>query len=188
MVDVRNRQPALLVHALHAAEAGAGDGRAVVAIVAADEDVLGRLVLHRPEMSDHAQDGVVRFRTRVRIEHVIEVVRREFGQLGREHDRWLGGATEKAVVVRELVHLLRGDHAQFLATITDVDAPQPGEGVEQLVAFGIPDIAAFATDQDARALLGQRGIVVERMQMMVGVELLQESGVECIHERLRIIF
>ncbi len=79
-----NRQAALRVHALHAAEAGTGHGRAVIAVVAADEDVLLRLVLHRPEMPHHAQDGVVGFRAGVGKEDVVQISRRQLGELGRQ--------------------------------------------------------------------------------------------------------
>ncbi len=181
MDDVRDRQAALLVHALHPAQAGAGHGGAVVAVVAGDEDVLARLVLHRPVVPHQAQDGVVGFRAGVDEEGVIQIVRRQLGQLGRQADGGLGGALEEAVVVGQLLHLPRGGPAQLGAAIADVDAPQPGEGVEQLVAFGIPDVAALAAGQDARALGGQRRVVVERMQMVGGIEVLQGAGLVGIH-------
>jgi hypothetical protein len=177
VVDVRNRQPALAVHALHAAEAGAGHRGAVIAVVAADEDVLLRLVLHRPEVPHHAQDGVVRLGARVGEEGVIQVVRRELRQLRRELDRRLGGALEEAVVVGQLGHLLRRHRAEFRPPVADVHAPQPGEGIQQLVALAIPDIDALAARQQPRAALGQRRVVVERMQVVGGIELLQGAGV-----------
>ena len=182
VVDVGDRQTALLVHALHAAQAGTGHGGAVVAIVAADEDVLLRLVLHRPEMAHQAQDGVVGLGAGIDEEGMVEVARRQFGQLGRQFDGRLGGALEEAVVVGQLRHLLRRHLAQLLAAVADVDAPQAGEGIEQLVALGIPDIAALALGEDARSLLRQCGVVVERMQVVLGIELLQGEGVVLGHK------
>jgi hypothetical protein len=104
-MDIGNRQAALFVHALHATQAGARHSGAVVAIVAADEDVLLWLILHRPEVPHHAQDGVVGLGARVGEEGVVEIARGQLGQLGRELHGWLGGATEKAVVVGQLLHL-----------------------------------------------------------------------------------
>ncbi len=181
MVDVGNRQAALLVHALHATQAGAGHRGAVVAIVATDEDVLARLVLHCPEVPHQPQDGVVGLGAGVDEEGMVDVARRQFGQLGGQLDGRFGGALEETVVVRQLRHLLRGRLAQLAAPVADVDAPQAGEGVEQLVTFGVPHIAAFAAGEDAGAFLRQGGVVVEGVQVMRGVEFLEGGDVEVFH-------
>ena len=133
-------------------------------------------------MAHQAQDGVVGLGAGIDEEGMVEVARRQFGQLGRQFDGRLGGALEEAVVVGQLRHLLRRHLAQLLAAVADVDAPQAGEGIEQLVALGIPDIAALALGEDARALLRQCGVVVERMQVVLGIELLQGEGVELGHK------
>ena len=51
----------LFMHSRHAAHAGRHDRAAVIAEVTADDDPLFRLALERPVMTDHANDGVVRF-------------------------------------------------------------------------------------------------------------------------------
>ena len=52
--------------------------------------------------------------------------------------------------------------------------------IEILVALCVPDVAALALGQDAGAALGQRRIVVERMQVMGGVELLKFTNVQVL--------
>ena len=41
--------------------------------------------------------------------------------------------------IRKLPHLLGGDLAELGAAIADIDAPQPGHGVEILGAVGVDD-------------------------------------------------
>ena len=60
--NARNRQIALFVHVGHAAQAGTGHGRTVVAVFAADDGLFIRLALDRPVMANHAQHGVVALR------------------------------------------------------------------------------------------------------------------------------
>ena len=133
-------------------------------------------------MPHQPQDGVVGLGAGIGEERVIEIGRSEFREFGRELDRRLYGALEKTVVVGQFGHLARCGFAQLPAAIAEVHAPQPGESVEHPVAVGVPDISAFAADQDARALLRQRGVVVERVQVMRRVELLQAGDVGFFHD------
>ena len=77
MDDARDRQAALRMHRLHAAERGAAHGRAVIAVLARHDDGFSRLALRRPEMAHHADDGVARFRARAGEEDAIESGRRD---------------------------------------------------------------------------------------------------------------
>ena len=68
--------------------------------------------------------------------------RRDVGnRLGQRHGRRVGGLEEQ-VVVRQLAHLPGRGLDQLLAAIAQVDAPEPGHGVEDLVAFAVPQIDA----------------------------------------------
>jgi hypothetical protein len=63
MFDAGNGEIALSVHHLHAAEAHARDGRAMIGVPAADEDLALRLTFQLPIMADQAKHRVVGFRT-----------------------------------------------------------------------------------------------------------------------------
>ena len=62
VLDAGHGQQALLVHELHAAQAGAGNGAAVVAVPAADDDVALRLPFQLPVAAHQPDDGVDRIR------------------------------------------------------------------------------------------------------------------------------
>ena len=70
--DTGNRQIALFVHAGHTAERRAGDGRAVVGIFTADDGFALFLPFDVPVAAHHTQIGVVRFRARAAVKHVIK--------------------------------------------------------------------------------------------------------------------
>jgi hypothetical protein len=72
---------------------------------------------------------------------------------------------EEGVVVRQLEQLLVRRVGDRLAAIADVDAPQAGEGVEQLLAFGIPEIGALCPGDDPAAALVQVGVIGEGMDV-----------------------
>ena len=61
MNDPRDGQVALLMHACHAPEGCACNGRAMVAIFTADDGFALLLAFDVPIAAHHAQDGVIRF-------------------------------------------------------------------------------------------------------------------------------
>ena len=79
MHDIWNGQPALGVHARHAAERRAGHGAAVIAIVAAYDDCALRLALQFPIAARHPHDGVVCFGTGIGKHHAIHMARGDIG-------------------------------------------------------------------------------------------------------------
>ena len=74
---------AMRVHVRHAAHRACGDGRAVIGVLARDDDAPLGLALEHPIVPDQADGGVVRFRPRRAIEHLVEVVGRDLGELAR---------------------------------------------------------------------------------------------------------
>ena len=164
MHDAGDRQPALGVHAAHAAERGAGHRRAVVGVVAADDDLALGLAEHVPVAAHHAHDGVVALRARAGEEHVLELRRRDLGQQFGQLDRRRRGGLEEGVVEGQLLHLPRRRVDQLLLAVADVDAPQARHRVEDLRALAVPQVDVVGARDDARALAGQRLEVGERMQ------------------------
>ncbi|MNN20982.1 hypothetical protein D3C81_1342880 [compost metagenome] len=180
MHDIR-KQPALLMHAAHAAQARTGHGGAVVAVDAANNHLLVVLPLQRPVMADHAQHGVVAFRAGAGEEHMAHALRGDIGDRLGQLQRGRVGGLEEQVVVRQLLHLLAGDVGQLIAAIADRHAPQARHAVENLVAFAVPEVHALGRGDDARAFLGQLLDIAERGQVVVAAHRLPGKG-------LRILF
>ncbi len=174
--DARDGEITLLMQRLHAAQADAGDGGAVVAVPAADHHFLLRLALGRPIVADHTQHGVVGLGAGAGEEHVVHAFRSDVGdRLGQFDHRRVGGLEEQ-VVERQLAHLPGGGLDQLLAAVADVDAPEAGHRIEDLVALAVPDIDAFGLGDDPRALLVQLLVVGERRQMVVAAQRLPLTG------------
>ena len=91
------------------------------------------------------------FAARTGEEHVLELRRRDLGQLRRQLDGRRRRALEEAVVVRQLVHLPRGHVGQFPAPVAHGHAPQARHAVEQPPALAVVEIDALGARDDARA-------------------------------------
>ena len=103
----------LLVHAAHAAEAGGGDGAAVVGVLAADDELPTRLVDEVEVAVDQADVGVVGLGTRIGEKDVVEPFRQHCNEALRHLDGDVGRAVEETVVVGQPFELL-GDGAHDL--------------------------------------------------------------------------
>jgi hypothetical protein len=79
--------------------------------------------------------------------------------------------------VRQLPHLLRGDLGKLAAAIADIDAPQPGHGVEVARAVGFEDGRAFAARDDH--LLGFQRLVLNDGVQDVSQVLLHHGFAYC---------
>jgi len=167
--DVRDRQPALGVHAGHAAERGPGHGRAVVGVVAADEDLALRLAEQVPVAAHHAHHGVVALRAGAGEEDVLELRRRHLGQQLGQLDRRRRRGLEEGVVEGQALELGSGRLDQLAPAVADIHAPQAAHRIEDALALGVPEIDALAALDDARAFLGQGGEVGEGMQEVAAV-------------------
>ena len=183
MDDAGNGQHPLLVHRDHAAEAGAAHGRAVVAVLAGDDDLPLGLFLQGPVMADEADVGVIRLGPRACEEHMVQIARRQFGDAGGQRDGGHMRGLEEGVVIGKLADLAGGGLGDFLAGITDVDAPEPGHAVDDLLALAVLQPDALGLGDDPRALPGQFVIGGEGMHVMRGVQRLQLGGGQMIGDR-----
>ena len=82
------------------------------------------------------------------------------------------GRLEKAVVIRQLLHLLAGGIDKVLTSITEVDAPQTSHAVENLLPFGIPDVYAIGIRYDPDLLIAEFLMISEWMQVVAMVPVL----------------
>jgi hypothetical protein len=157
----------------HAAKAAAAHGRPMIAILARDDDALFGLALDLPVAAHKADVCVVRLRPRTRKEGVVHALGRDLGQFGGQRDGGNMGGLEKGVVIAQLVHLPFGNIAQLRTAIADVDAPQPGHAVDDLLAFAVGQIDALGRFDDPRALGGKAIGIGEGVHVVGGIQLLQ---------------
>ena len=174
--DPRNGQAALRVHPRHAAQAAAAHGRAVIAVLAADDHRFFRLALQRPVMAHHADVGVICLGPGPGEEHMVQIPRRQFGDPRGQGDGGDMTGLEEGVVERQFHHLPRRDIGQFLTAIADIDAPQPGHSVDDLVPLGIRQRDAIGAGDDPRAFLRQPLVLGKRVHVMRGIQRLQFGG------------
>src|SRR5262245_15068328 len=168
------------MHMAHAAHRTGGDGRAVIGVLARDDDLALRLAFQCPIVPNEADGGVVRFRTRRAEEDLIEILGRDLGELARElYDRRMRGAKE-GVVVRQLEHLPVGRLGQFLVAVPDICRPQARHAVEDAVALAVPNVGPVAADDNAGAARTKRVVIGEGMKVVKSVELSQLCGLVCV--------
>ena len=143
VVDIGHWQATLFMHRQHASQRGATKGRAVICIFAADDNIFIWRALHRPIMPYHADIGVICFRPRSCIKHMVQIVRSKLGQFGRKRDSRHMGGLEKRVVIWQFAHLARSDVGQFTAAVPYVDTPQPRHRIQKPIAVTVCQIDTF---------------------------------------------
>ena len=152
MDEARQRQAEDRIVRL-AGHAGRDRRHAVIGVPAGDDLALLRIAfggMHEPQHLDH---GVVRFRPRVRIEHLAAGKRRDLDQLFRQHHGLVGHPPEERVIARKAVVLVLGRLRQALVVEARDHVPQARIGIQIAVAVHIDHIGAFAMGQHDRAAL-----------------------------------
>src|ERR1700682_293022 len=123
----------------------------MVRIPAANKDSALRLILQRPVVPYQAKHGVARLGAGRIEKYVFQVVSEALrDRRGEAHGRY-ARRLEKRVVVGELEHLLVRDLREFLASIADIDTPEPGEPIKQGMAFRIVNRTALGPSDDSTA-------------------------------------
>ncbi|MNP00738.1 hypothetical protein D3C76_925330 [compost metagenome] len=143
-----------------AAEGHGEEGRAVVGVDPADDVLLGVLAAAVLVVLDQPVGGVHGGGAAGGEEHVVEVARRQFGELLAELDGADVGHVAERVGVGQLAHLLGDGVGHFRAAQADVGAPHAAHRVEVAPAVGIVDIGAFTRGDVQRAVLA---VVVEHV-------------------------
>ncbi len=126
---------------VHGREAGKRSGRhrhAVIGVFARQVNLLVRTALQIPIIADQLQGRVVRFRSRIREQHMLVTIgqnRRELGsQFGRPGVRRL----EEVVVIGERFQRFVACLGKLGIAVSDLHAPEARHAVDQFRAFGIP--------------------------------------------------
>ena len=128
------------------------------------------------EVHHEAQRRVHRGRSAGREEHMVQIARRQFGQLLRQFRR-RHIAQAPGAVIGHAHDLLSDRLGHFLAAMADIDAPHAGRPVDQLVAVAVMQIDAFGLRDDRAFGRGQRFQVLPGMDP-VAVLLVQLFGIE----------
>ena len=173
MVNIGNGQAALRVHELHPPEAGRSHRRAVVGVLARDDDRLVGLTAPGPVCPRQSDHRIVAVRTRGAEHELLDPVGGELGQLLRQHDHRRVRGLEEGVVVGQLGDLAAYGLPDFLPTIADVDAPQARHPVEDLAAVAVIDENALGRRDHPQVTRTQRVVIGE------GVHVATEIG--CDH-------
>ncbi len=143
----------------HAADGRAAEADAVIALLASDQSLARRFAAQAVIRDCDFQCRVDRLGARVREEHVIDVARCKLDQAGCELEAGRVPHLERRRVFhrRELLADGLGD---FLAAVTGVHAPQPGDAVEHLAAVLRPVVHTLGARE-------QSGV---RLELTVGGE------------------
>ena len=164
--DRRARQVEGVVEKVEAGQRPGHDARAVIAAPARDDLLLLRPAEHVVVVPDQLDVGLVGVGTRQAEIDAGHAFRRAVDDHLGERDRGLGAVADIGVVVGEVLRL-RGDRVgDLLAAIADIDAVEPGKGVDALLAVDVPDGDAFAAGDDA----GRRFAARMRAHMGRGME------------------
>ena len=176
MDDAGDRQTALRMHGLHAAERSTGHGAAVVAVPTADDHLPLGLPAQLPVAAHHAHHGVVGLAAGAGEERVLELRRREPRETVGQLDGGRVRALEEAVVVRQLLHLTVSGLGELAPAVAERHTPKPRHAVEDTVPFRVVEVHALGMGDDPRAARRQGLVVGERVQVVRGVERLPFGG------------
>jgi hypothetical protein len=169
MVNIGDRQAALAVHGIHAAERGAGHGRAVIGVLAADHHLLARLSLQRPVAAYQAKDRIVGLGAGTGIEDHVDMFRRQIAEHLRQFDHWRMRGLEERIVIGKLAHLRADGFDDFLPAVTDIDAPQAGHAVHDAVSVRIPKPDTIGTGDDPPLIDSQCAMLGKWMKVVLVV-------------------
>jgi hypothetical protein len=152
VIDARQLRAEELAVVHHAADRDAAEAHAVVAALAADEARARALATDAVVGERDLERGVHRLGARVGEEHVVEPVGQPLDDLVRQLERsWVAHLERRRVVhLRDLPAHRLGDLASAVARI---HAPEPGDAVEDLAAFGRPVVHCGGLRQQARPRL-----------------------------------
>ena len=116
---------------------------------------------------------------------MVDALRGDGGEPCRKADRRLGGRVEERRVEGHRAHLRRRGFDDLLAPVADVDAPEPGEPVEQLTPVLVDDDRPLGRPHQVRAVAVHGAVVregVEMVRLVEAPELGHIEGRHAVHE------
>ena len=152
-------------------------GRAVVGVPAADDVLLLRPALHVVVELHEAHRRIDGGRAAGGEEHLVEVARRQLGELGAQLCRRRRAQRAERRIVRHAPDLVGDGVGHLVAAVADVDAPHAARAVDELLAVGIVDVDVLGLGEDQRALLVLGLERVPRVDDVLAVLVPQVLGV-----------
>src|SRR5579864_2981356 len=125
-----------------------------------------------PEVSNQLESSVVGLGARIGEQHMLVARWQQRRKFRRKFDRPGIRCLEKVIVVGERLESLVPRLGQLLVPISDLDTPKTRHAVDDLLAFGIPQIDAASARDDADALLVQSCSIGKGMNVMRRIERL----------------
>ena len=148
----------------------------MVAADAGDDLLLFRLADGVVVVPHQLDLGVVGVAAGQAVEHAARVEgHHAFELLGEFNARLMGLAAEE-LRVAERSQLGLGDLGQFLLTVAEGGAPQPGEAFEVLIALVVPEVNTLRASMDLRPLFVQQLQVGGGVQQVLKIARLQGFG------------
>ena len=95
--------------------------------------------------------GVIGGRAAAGVIHMVQIARRMGSQPSTQFGRWHVGRMAERIVILHLHHLSGDRIGHFPATMADIDAPQPGNPIEECAAIGVGHIHAAGRFDDLTA-------------------------------------
>ncbi|RML61602.1 hypothetical protein APX70_04216 [Pseudomonas syringae pv. maculicola] len=148
VIDI-HQLPEHLAVAVYPTQAGTTDIHAMIAARPTDHLGLGRLPFQPPVGTHHLHCGICTLRARVGIEHVIEIARRQFGNLFCQLKRQRMPELKARRVIQH-AQLAGNGFLNFLARMPSAAGPQTGKPIVDLAALVVCQIAAMRGDDHAR--------------------------------------
>ena len=148
--------------------------------------ILSGLALEVPIVTGDLERGLVRLGAAGGVVDVVQVAGEELSQFGGQLDRRRGGEAEEGRHEGDFVDLIGRGHRQLMPAVADVDIPEPGEGVDVLLAVGVPEVDALAAGEHERATLAdllEVGDRVEKVGLVLRDQIGRVPGLYDRHER-----
>ena len=130
---------------------------AVVGVPARDDETLRRLADGAVIEVRDPHRGVVGDRAAGAVEDVVQIAGRQLRELRRQLGRRRIADVGEVRIVREHAELPGRGIDQLLPAEADVGEPQAADPVDELLALGVPDVAAFPAHHDGGAAAGPLG-------------------------------
>jgi hypothetical protein len=128
-------------------------GAAVIGIDPADDVELGLLAAPRVVVMREPNRRVVRGRAAAGVEDLVEVTRRQRGELGGKLRRRHVGGVDEGIVEGHALRLRRHRLGDLGPAVAGVHAPEPADPVEIALAGDVGDIDSLGAVHDQRAVL-----------------------------------
>jgi hypothetical protein len=168
-VLVRQRQIEVLMKRRQRGKPGSDGRRTVISAFERDELLLLRPPRRVVVVRDVADGGVHGVGPAQREIDARKRRGRKLNELFCEANGRLAAEMKVAGGVGQAAHLFRGHAHDAFVTVARIDAPEPGEGVEQFVAFDVAQPRAASRFENGDAALFMRAQADDRMDQMLAV-------------------